>query len=133
MIGRHGWYYAVVTETAFLATGILLCSAVPVILIWGWVKWTRKPGIERGMGAFSRLGFLLGSASALLAIGAILRGGWAFYDPLLMKIYLAGMLISSVALVCGLLGAVRPGPLRWHAPALSFGMLALWVLWASLE
>jgi hypothetical protein len=82
-------------------------------------------------------GFIVGSASALLALGGVLYGlaigGFPYYDPRRLRIYGVGLLLSLAGLVASLLGLARPSPLRWHAPALSLAMLGLWLLWMQAE
>jgi len=61
--------------------------------------------------AVALLGFILASASALLAVSAmaysLMRGGFPFYDPLLMRIFGVGGLLSLGGLVFGVGGAWR--------------------------
>jgi hypothetical protein len=82
-------------------------------------------------------GFTLGTASALLAAGSILyagaTGGFPYYAPALLRIYKIGILLSLGGIAFGLGGIWKGNALRWHAAALPFGMLLLWVLWASGE
>ncbi|MBZ5520769.1 MAG: hypothetical protein LAP21_00785 [Acidobacteriia bacterium] len=110
---------------------------VPVILVWGWLRWLRRPRERNPFAALSLAGFVFASASALLAVGGVLYsgaiGGFPFYDPRLMRIYGYGLLLSLGAFVLSIPGMWRQNLLRWHAPGLSFGMLLLWVLWASGE
>ena len=94
---------------------------------------TTRPAVT----SLSLAGFVLGSASALLAIGTILyaitTGGFRFYDPTLLKVYRAGLLLALGGLVFALVGVWNRNPLRWHAPALSLGMLVIWLIWVSGE
>ena len=53
-------------------------------------------------------------------------GGVPFYDPLLLRIYRWGALLSLAGTAFALIGVWRPGPLRWHAPA-----CAAWGLFCS--
>ena len=89
------------------------------------------------MWVLSLTGFALGSASALLAVGGILfaaaSGGFRYYDPTLLTIYMIGLLLSLGGLVIALCGVWKPSALRWHAPILSLGMLFLWFVWAAGE
>jgi hypothetical protein len=111
--------------------------AAPVLLISGWLRWHNKPH-EPGFAAkLSLVGFSIGTASALLALGSI---GWAtacgefgYYDPALMRIFAAGLMISVAGLLTSLGGLVRANPLRWHAPALCLTMATLWLMWAAME
>jgi hypothetical protein len=82
-------------------------------------------------------GFALASMSAVVAIGAglysVTTGGFLYYAPSLLMIYRIGLLLSLGGLAFGLGGVWKRNPLRWHAPALSIGMLLLWLFWASGE
>jgi hypothetical protein len=68
--------------------------ALPAVLVLGWVRWFRRG--QTGVVWPSLVGFSLGTASALLAGGAILyaraAGGSPFYDPSLLRIYRWGPL-----------------------------------------
>ena len=70
----------------------------PVMLTWGWVRWFRQPKLQTVTAILSLLGFILASASALLAVSAmaysLIRGGFPYYDPRLMKIFGVGGLLS---------------------------------------
>jgi hypothetical protein len=85
----------------------------------------------------SLLGFMLASASALLAVSAIayslIRGGFRYYDPVLMRIFGVGSLLSLGGLVFGLAGVWRPSSLRWHAPVSAIATLAFWIAAATGE
>jgi len=110
---------------------------VPVILVWGWLRWSRHPRERNPLAALSLAGFVCASASALLAAGGLLYahaiGGFPFYDPRLMRIYRHGALLSLSAISLSIPGMWRRNLLRCHAPGLSLGMLLLWALWASGE
>ena len=121
------------TETIMMIVGVAAYIGIPVALISGWTKWRNWGREWSGLGALSILGFLLGTASVLLALATILRGAWPYYDPLLLKIYKSGVLILLAGLALALLGSVRRHHLRWQAPILSLAMLALWIIWASAE
>src|SRR5581483_5658041 len=114
---------------------ILAYIVVPVVLVTGWVRWRRQP---RGPALkISFIGFVLGSSSALLAacsiLFAFLGNGFRHYDPVLLQIYRMGILLSLGGLACAVIGAFKQNILRWHAPILSLGMLALWFMWAASE
>jgi hypothetical protein len=110
---------------------------VPVILVWGWLRWSRHPRERNLLAALSLTGFAFASASAFLAAGSILYahaiGGFPFYDPRLLRIYRCGTLLSLIALAVSIPGMWRANLLRWQAPGLSLVMLLLWALWASGE
>jgi len=62
--------------------------------------------------------------SAMLYARAV--GGFPFYDPLLLRIYRWGALLSLSGIVFAVIGVWRPSPLRWHAPACAIGTLLFW-------
>ena len=103
----------------------------PVILAWGWVRWCRKPKLRTVPAILSLLGFIFASASALLAVSAgassLKRGGFPYYDPLLMRIFGIGGLLSLGGLIVGVGGIWRASPLRWHAPVSAVTTLAFWI------
>ena len=123
-------------EWLLFSFSIVAYVVVPIVLITGWIRWRRRPQGDPTLG-ISFIGFMLGSASALLAacsiLVAFLGGGFRYYDPVLLQIYRIGTLLSLGGLVCAAIGAFRRSTLRWHAPILLLGMLVLWFLWASSE
>jgi hypothetical protein len=110
----------------------------PVILIWGWVRWMKTPKSKTVSSIFSLSGFLLATLSALLAVSSVvyahtLHSGFPFYDPLLMKIYRWGALLSTAGFCLGIGGVWQRNSLRWHSPIGALGMLAFWLLAAAGE
>jgi hypothetical protein len=106
----------------------------PALLIWGWMRWVGQPNRWTITSILSLGGFLLATTSALLAVSTMMYarviGGFTFYDPLLMRIYRIGMLLSLSGIVLGVCGVWRPNSLRWHSPASAAGMFAFWA-WAA--
>lgn len=123
-------------EQLLLSLSIAAYIVVPIVFITGWIRWRRRPQGDPTLG-ISFIGFMLGSASALLAacsiLIAFLGGGFRYYDPVLLQIYRIGILLSLGGLVCAAIGAFRRSILRWYAPILSLGMLALWFIWSAGE
>jgi len=108
----------------------------PVLLIWGWARWAQRPKSRTLSSILSLLGFILASASALLALSAIVYArihGFRFYDPLLLKIMGVGFVFSFCSLVFGLSGIWKASSLRWHTPVSAVAMIAFWLLAASME
>jgi hypothetical protein len=107
------------------------------LLIWGWVRWTRKPQQRSIFPILSLLGFAFATASGLLAVSSVMYsigiGGFPHYDPRLLRIFRLGILLSLVAIVFGVGGVWRSSPLRWHAPASAVGTLMFWITTASME
>jgi hypothetical protein len=125
-------------EVLFLVLAVSGWVVTPVILIWGWVRWTKTPKSKTASSISSLLGFLFATSSALLAIWSVtyahsLPNGFPFYDPLLMKIYRWGALLSIVGFCLGIGGVWQRNSLRWHSPIGALGMLAFWVFAAEGE
>jgi hypothetical protein len=104
--------------------------ALPAVITWGWVRWWKRTQPRTPFSILSLIGFTLATASGLLAISAMLYaravGGFPFYDPLLLRIYRWGALLSLSGIVFAVIGVWRPSPLRWHAPACAIGTLLFW-------
>jgi hypothetical protein len=118
-----------------LAIGAYL--AVPVAMISGWVRWLKRRQPQTLFSTLSMIGFMLATASGLLAVSSVLYaeiiGGFPYYDPSLLRIYRWGGLLSLAGIVFAMSGAWRPSPLRWYAPACAVGMLLFWFMTASGE
>lgn len=103
--------------------------ALPTVLVAGWVRWVRRRQIGRTWPSLA--GFSLGTASAVLAIGAMVYaravGGFPFYDPSLLRIYRWGLLLSLAGLIFGAVGLRWSGPVRWYAPVAAVGTLLFWL------
>jgi len=113
---------------ALLAVGSYV--GLPALMIWGWVRWSKLTQPRTLPSILSLVGFTLATASGLLATSAMLYaravGGFPFYDPLLLRIYRWGALLSLSGIVFAVIGVWRPSPLRWHAPACAIGTLLFW-------
>jgi hypothetical protein len=109
---------------------LTLFVGTPALLIWGWTRWPCRTRPLRVASVFSWIGLALATASALIylrsASYAVVIGGFPFYDPVLMRIYRTGSLLSLVALMFGFAGAFTTGPVRWHAPVAAAGTLFAW-------
>ena len=117
-----------------VAMGYLLA---PIMLIWGWIRWINKREKLGRPFFLSLIGFILSTASGVLAVSAIVYAaaihGFQFYDAMLLRIYLWGFLLSAGGIVLGFTGVSAPNALRWHAPLAGLGMLAFWLIAASGE
>ena len=128
MLASILWFIAV-------ATTLL----IPALLVWGWIRWARRPQeLARSRSdTFSLVGFSLATASAALALGTHLYArfvrSFPFYDPVLLKIYACGCLLSVVGIVFAVAGTGRPNPVRWFAPTCAIGTLIFWLLAMSSE
>ena len=108
----------------------------PVALIWGWTRWARRPKQQTVSAILSLFGFIFATASGILAVSSVAFAQvhhFPYYDPLLLRIFRWGGLLSLAGILFGISGVWRPGPLRWHAPACGVGMLAFWLLAAEGE
>ncbi len=117
------------------AIGIYL--ALPAALVLGWVRWLKRRQPQTLSSILSLIGFTLTTTSGLLAVSSILYAqtirGFAYYDPLLLRIYGWGGVLSLAAIMFAVSGVWRPNPLRWYAPACAVGMLLFWLIMASGE
>ena len=108
----------------------------PVLLICGWAQWVRQPKPRSVAPILSLVGIAFATASALLAIAAVAFAQihhFPHQDPMLIKVYRVGVLLSRVAVVLGIVGIWRPGSLRWYAPISALATLAFWMLAATSE
>ncbi len=128
-----------VSNSPEIIFGILIiigCLVTPVALIRGWTGWARQP-MQRSVPAIPSLaGFVFATASAVLAGSSVAYAQvhhFPFYDPLLLRIFRWGGLLSLMGILFGIGGAWRPGPSRWQAPVCGLGMLAFWLLAAEGE
>jgi hypothetical protein len=119
----------------FLTIGIVLI--VPVLLLWGWLRWARNKDPRTTSSTLSLLGLSFSTASALLALFTHLYArfvrSFPFHDPALLIIYVGGCLFSSAAILFAIGGSGRKGPVRWIAPACAFGTLLFWLIAISSE
>ena len=121
---------------AFLGFLVILgCFVAPVILVWGWIRWIRRPKQRTVTSIASLIGFLLASASAVLAVASVADTyihGFDYIDPLWLKVYRTAARLSLAGLVFSLGGVWRPNALRWHSPVSAIGTLAFWFAWVTL-
>jgi hypothetical protein len=117
-------------QVFFLLIAILGYLVAPLTLIWGWLRWMTRPKLRTIPSLMSFIGFILASASALLALSALVYAalvhGFGFYDPRLMRIMAWGMLLSLAGFVFGICGIWRPNSLRWHSPISAICTLTFW-------
>jgi hypothetical protein len=120
----------------FTTVYLLVIVAVPALTMWGWIRWKRRTQRRALNSDFSFFGFLLATGSAGLAVLSAFAASirrFAYFDPVLLVIYKIGLLLALGGLVMGIFGVSRPGPVRWHAPLCGLGMLAFWIIAASME
>ena len=118
-----------------LGTGAFIAS--PAVMIWGWVRWVRCKEKLNLFVVLSLSGLTLATASELLGISTMIyarvSGGFAYYAPTLMRIYVWGMLLSFAGLILATVGIWRPNSVRWHAIGCTVGTLLYWLAAASAE
>ena len=109
----------------------------PISLVWGWIRWIRRPKLRAVMPRLSLVGFMLATASAFLAASTIVYAyrmrGFGHYAPLLPKAFRAGALLSLGGILFGIGGIWRASSLRWHAPVSGIATLAFWIIGAVGE
>jgi hypothetical protein len=109
----------------------------PIALCWGWIRWIRQPKDRSVSSVLSLIGFVLATASGLLALSwmvyAYVIHGFEFYDPVFLRMARAGILLALGGTLFGIGGAWRAASLRWHAPLAAVGTLAFWILTAELQ
>jgi len=108
----------------------------PIMLIWGWSRWASQPKLRTASAMLSLCGFLLATASGLLAVSSIAFAQihhFPYYDPLLLRIFRTGTLLSLGGFAFGVSGVWRASPLRWHAPISAIATLAFWFMAATGE
>jgi hypothetical protein len=125
----------VATIFSLLATIVFL--SFPVVMIWGWSRWAKRKTQMTFFPVLSLISFVLATTSELIAIVMVIFariiGGFAFYDPTLMRIYAVGMLLSLVGLILAIIGVWRPSSLRWHALGCTVGTLLYWLVQSANE
>jgi hypothetical protein len=108
----------------------------PIMLSWGWARWQLGPKLRTITAILSLIGFILATASGVLAVSTILFAQFhhfPYYDPLLLRIFRCGTYLSLGGIVFGVSGVWRRSSLRWHAPVAAAGTLTYWFLAASME
>ena len=118
-------------ESIFLVIYVLcIYLAVPVAIVGGWIRWTTQTKLLTPLALLSLFAFFLATCSALLAFGGLIYahaiGGFPFYDPLLMRLYRWGGLLSLAGIVIGVIGCWRRSALRWYAPICAVGVFIFW-------
>src|SRR5450631_268913 len=55
----------------FAIVTILINGVSPVMLVWGWVRWGKRPKLRTMPSVLSLLGFIFATASATLAVSCL--------------------------------------------------------------
>jgi hypothetical protein len=125
------------SSTAFFVSLFLLAYvAGPVALVWGWIRWVKRPKLWTVTSILSLFGFLLATASALLAISSVAYAHvhyFEYYDPLLMRILRSGALLSMAGFAFAISGVWGKNVLRWFAVASAVCTFTFWLLAAAEE
>jgi hypothetical protein len=122
----------------FFLLGLGVYLAAPALMLSGWIRWVKRRGDKQEpFSILAFIGFAFASASFLLALGTIiaahLKGGFPYYDPLLLRIYGWGLLLSLAGILFGMAGVWRSSAMRWFAPALAFVMFLFWLFRVAAE
>ena len=122
-------------QTLFVILIALGLIGSPVVLLWGWARWTLLPKLRTVTSILSLIGLCLATGSALLGVFVIahgvVTGGYRYYDSRAMRIYAAGMLLALAGISFGIGGVWRSNSVRWLAPASGVCMLAFWLIAAD--
>jgi hypothetical protein len=116
--------------------GILGYVVAPITLIWAWIRWIGQPKLWSPAPCFSLAGLSLATVSAILAASSVVYAqihGFGWYDPLLLKLMMWGLVLSFGGLVLSLGGVWQKNAVRWQTPVASVAMAAFWLLAAALE
>ena len=121
------------TETIeFAIVMIFMYGVSPVMLVWGWIRWAKRPKLRTIPSILSVLGFIFATASATLAVSCLVydhvhpNPRFASFYPLLWNMSRCGVLTSFAGILFSVLGVWRQSSLRWHAPVCALGTLAFW-------
>jgi hypothetical protein len=108
----------------------------PVFLIWGWMRFAKNEKPHGVLPVVTFIGFALATASASLGAVAVAYAqvhAFRYYDPILMRIFRAGFLLSTGASVLAISGVWRPSALRWHSLVCGVATAAFWLAAAAME
>jgi hypothetical protein len=131
-----GWQVSMFVNVIIFTLIVLSFVVSPIMLIWGWIRWVGQPKLRTVSSIFSLSGFILVTASALLAVSTMAYAQvhtFQFYDPSLLRIFRWGVVLSIAGLLFGMGGVWQKNSLRWHAPVCALGTLAFWILAAAGE
>lgn len=110
---------------------ILSYGVLPVMLVWGWVRWCKRPKLRTIPSIISLVGFIFATASAALAVSSLVYAYSLHFsgglDPVLYRMFGSGMWISFAGISFGAISAWWQNSLRWHAPVCAVGTLAFWM------
>ena len=109
--------------------GIASYVGVPVLFLWGWVRWIVGRHLWDWCSILTFAAFILGTVSVLTAAWSISYAGirGAPFDPLVTGALVWGPVIALGGPVVSLAGVWRRTLLRWHSLGLCICVLCLWV------
>ncbi len=116
--------------------GVAMYLVPPLLLAWGLIRWAARPKLRTLASNSSLVGFILATASAVLAVSSVAYAQvhhFPYYDPLLLRIFAWGALLSIAGIGFGIGGVWQANSLRWHAPVSGACMLVFWIMMASGE
>lgn len=103
---------------------------LPVVIIWGWLRWWRSAARDNVFARASSVGFALTTLCWLIWISLLLyvrmSGGLSLATQWNVQFYRGIGLLAFCGFLLGIIGAYRPNRLRWYTPAASLGMLLYW-------
>lgn len=118
-------------ETAAYPAIAIAGSAIGFIAtVFGWYRFFKAGAASRSVfGSLSFAGFVIGSASALVALGlygyiALLRS--KVDESTYYGLSRLGIVLSFFAVLFACAGAVGKSPLRWYALGSAVGTFAFW-------
>ena len=107
---------------------ILSYGVLPAVLVWGWVRWYKRPKLRTISSMISLVGFILATALASLAASVVGYASLVHFssglDPVLYRVFGSGTWVSFAGALVSVSGAWRQSSLRWHAPVCALGTLA---------
>jgi len=125
-------------ETVQFATlTILIYGVSPVMLVWGWVRWGKRPLLRTMPSILSLVSFIFATVSTALAVSSLVyfhvhpNPRFAIFYPLLYNMSRCGVLISSAGVLFSVVGVWGQSSLRWHAPVCALGTRAFWMTHSS--
>jgi hypothetical protein len=110
--------------------------ATPVMLVLGWRRWSMRANASTPSSISSLAGLTLASMSALLGFATLVYARFhhfGYYDPILMRIYRWGAVLSCGAVLFSFAGAWGRNAIRWYAPACAIGTLSFWIMAGASE
>jgi hypothetical protein len=90
------------------ALAAILCLALSVVLVSGWMRGGHEAKTRASFVLFSRLGFVAGTWSGLVVVVATtsnrLEGIFQYHDPKPSRFYVIGALFAALGVVLSMFG-----------------------------